>query len=346
MSYPHGQFPEDFSNPTRPLFPTWETMENEEQQQPQQTQQPQQQHRSQQPQQQQSDTHSPTGPPPHTPQQHPTIQLEESTHVVPSQQRSAYDDAPVRLYQVHQGSERPRQSMREVESHLHIDTLRSSSASTSAGPVRQTRSSQHQQQVHPYRRPPSATSAVPPTRQQPLVRFTSIQPSSSSVHSPAIPSPASVTSRLASYGSGIGSPVDTLLAPSVRHETRRLYLLRTDSHYDPESKKLIAMLEVPGVRKADVRVTLSTCTWNRVRQITVSGIARPVFPPASMSESTDGVPELTIRERKYGEFARTFAVPSDVNREDIEASMEDGVLTIKVPCGMPVHPNPEDIPVR
>lgn len=69
--------------------------------------------------------------------------------------------------------------------------------------------------------------------------------------------------------------MDTLLAPTARHEARgearRLFLLRTDSHYDPEAKKFVAMLEVPGVRKADVRVTLSTCPWNRVKQITVSG---------------------------------------------------------------------------
>ncbi|KAG5634722.1 hypothetical protein H0H81_001003, partial [Sphagnurus paluster] len=122
-----------------------------------------------------------------------------------------------------------------------------------------------------------------------------------------MPSPASATSRLASFGSGIGSPVDTQLAPTARQETRRMYLLRTDSHYDPETKKLIAMLEVPGVRKTDIRVTLSTCPWNRVKQITVSGIARSVLPPSDASS------EFTIRERKFGEFARTFAVPSDTN---------------------------------
>ncbi|KAG5645492.1 hypothetical protein DXG03_005900 [Asterophora parasitica] len=136
---------------------------------------------------------------------------------------------------------------------------------------------------------------------------------SPAVPSPVMPSPASVTSRLASYGSAIGSPVDTFMPPPTKPEPRRLYLLRTDSQYDPETKMLVAMLEVPGVRKADVKVTLSTCPWNRVRQITVSGIARPVFAPAASSESADGRPELTIRERKFGEFSRTFAVPSDVN---------------------------------
>ncbi|KAF8067806.1 hypothetical protein FPV67DRAFT_1562066 [Lyophyllum atratum] len=355
MSYPYGQYPgEIFSNPATPLtFPTWETMENEE------AQQAQQQHHTQQiqPPQQPSDLPSPTGPPPHTPLQHQTIQLEEPSHLVPSQPRPVYDDAPIRLHHVHQRPERQRESLRDSESQLlHVETSRSGAPSTSTtGPVRQPRSARHQQQqLHPYRRPSSAVSAAPPSRQQPLLRFASVQPSSSSmpspaVPSPAMPSPASATSRLASFGSGIGYVVLAVHGPYLRNapllDRQRLYLLRTDSYYDPESKRLVTMLEVPGVKKADVRVTLSTCPWNRVRQITVSGTSRPVFPPALASESADGGPELTIRERKFGEFARTFAVPSDTNREDIEASMEDGILTIKVPCGMPVHPNPEDIPI-
>ena len=67
------------------------------------------------------------------------------------------------------------------------------------------------------------------------------------------------------------------------------------------------MLELPGVKKADVRATLSTCHYNGVRQITVSGHTNPVFP---MSSETGG--DLTVRERKFGEFTRTFPVPVDI----------------------------------
>jgi HSP20 family molecular chaperone IbpA len=89
---------------------------------------------------------------------------------------------------------------------------------------------------------------------------------------------------------------------------RKRYIIRTDSNYDPESKVLTAMLELPGVKKADVRVTLSTCHYNGVRQITVSGHTNPVF-----AVSPEGIgADLTIRERKFGEFTRTFAVPTDI----------------------------------
>ena len=69
------------------------------------------------------------------------------------------------------------------------------------------------------------------------------------------------------------------------------------------------MLELPGVKKADVRVTLSTCYYNGVRQVTVSGYTNPVFPISS-----EGGPggDLTVRERKFGEFTRTFPVPADI----------------------------------
>jgi HSP20 family molecular chaperone IbpA len=83
------------------------------------------------------------------------------------------------------------------------------------------------------------------------------------------------------------------------------FIIRTDVHYDPESKVVTAMLELPGVKKADVSVTLSTSLYNRVKQVTVSGRSRPAFP-------LDSGHVHTVRERKFGVFTRTFAVPSDL----------------------------------
>ncbi|KAG6853385.1 hypothetical protein C0991_004846 [Blastosporella zonata] len=175
----------------------------------------------------------------------------------------------------------------------------------------------------------------------------------------------------------MGSPVDTQLVPPTRNrdreEPRRKWMLRTDSWFDPEAKKLRVMLEVPGVSKSDVRVTLSTCPWNRVKQITVTGVVRPVFPSVSAAESADGMrlEFTTIRERKFGEFERMFAVPAETNvrlslahlfeleilidffcflllfqREDVEVSMKSGILFINVPCGIPVAPDAEDVPIH
>lgn len=151
------------------------------------------------------------------------------------------------------------------------------------------------------------------------------------------------------------------------------YIIRTDVSYDRHHNMLTAVMELPGVKKgsSDLSVVLSTCIFNRVKQVTVSGIVRPVAPtfagavftgsgsasatttaaagagsgsaaasasaaPASAagaSGSSGGggagssalqtvagaaggseeasAAQLNVRERKYGEFTRTFAVPSE-----------------------------------
>lgn len=108
------------------------------------------------------------------------------------------------------------------------------------------------------------------------------------------------------------------------------------------------MLELPGVKKSQVRVILSTCYYNRVKQVTVYGRTRPVFPVVGFPpEEGEGPSDLTVRERKFGEFSRTFAVPGETKREDIDASMVDGILTLKIPCGMPAEADDaQDVPVR
>lgn len=62
------------------------------------------------------------------------------------------------------------------------------------------------------------------------------------------------------------------------------------------------MLELPGMKKSDLRITLATTLFNRVRQVTVSGHSRAPVPPS---------PGPTLRERKFGRFARAFPVPAD-----------------------------------
>jgi HSP20 family molecular chaperone IbpA len=80
------------------------------------------------------------------------------------------------------------------------------------------------------------------------------------------------------------------------------------------------MLELPGVKKSEVRVTLSTCYYNRVKQVTVYGRTRPVFPVSAFPEGIDGPPDLTVRERKFGDFSRTFAVPSETKVRSFSSS--------------------------
>lgn len=64
---------------------------------------------------------------------------------------------------------------------------------------------------------------------------------------------------------------------------------------------MTAMLELPGLKKTDLRFTLSVCPYSRVKQLSISGVSRPVLPEVGH----------TIHERNFGEFTRTLVVPPE-----------------------------------
>jgi len=102
-------------------------------------------------------------------------------------------------------------------------------------------------------------------------------------------------------------------APPAQPAKARGYIIRMDTHYDPDTHLLTAMLELPGVRREDLSVRLSTCSYNGVRQIRVSGVVHPPFPalggPGGLGEGVSGV---LVRERRYGPCSRVIPVPSDL----------------------------------
>jgi len=52
-------------------------------------------------------------------------------------------------------------------------------------------------------------------------------------------------------------------------------------------------------------------------------------PPAA-GEKTEQ-PKYWLRERKVGEFSRTFSLPSSVDQDGISAAFKDGILSVSVP---------------
>ena len=86
-----------------------------------------------------------------------------------------------------------------------------------------------------------------------------------------------------------------------QQDPTRRYIIRADVHYDGEQRVLTASLELPGLTRRDLSITLSTCLYNRVRQLVVVGRSKRPMPEA-------GYP---IKERRVGEFTRSFCVPPD-----------------------------------
>ena len=79
------------------------------------------------------------------------------------------------------------------------------------------------------------------------------------------------------------------------------------------------MIEIPGLRPEEIELTVE----NNV--LTVSGEKR--------WQKEDGKPEgeYHLLERRYGKFARAFALPHKVNAAAIQATCDQGVLTVVLP---------------
>ncbi len=88
-------------------------------------------------------------------------------------------------------------------------------------------------------------------------------------------------------------------------------------------------VELPGVKKEDVQITLE----NNV--LTIGGERK--FEKDVKQENYHRI------ERVYGSFARSFTVPGNLRHDQIQASFEDGVLTVTLPKADEAKPRKIDI---
>lgn len=97
-----------------------------------------------------------------------------------------------------------------------------------------------------------------------------------------------------------------------------------------EKDAFVFQLELPGVSPEAVEVTADGGV------LSVSGEKK--------SEEQRDEDRWHIVERVSGSFRRTFQLPQNVAEEKIDASFEDGVLTVRVPKAE--QPKPKKIEVR
>jgi HSP20 family protein len=84
-----------------------------------------------------------------------------------------------------------------------------------------------------------------------------------------------------------------------------------------DSNEIRIMAELPGVRPQDVKISLES------NLLTIHGQKQQVA-----EERTERVHRY---ERTYGQFERTFTLPSSVDAGNIKAKYEHGVLTVTLP---------------
>ncbi|KAF8621335.1 hypothetical protein AX15_007870 [Amanita polypyramis BW_CC] len=356
-----GPSGENYSTtPTTPIegldfqLPQWETVEREHQQHQQQQQ------RLQQEQQHQQQLSHPRSHPP-TPTMYQTIQLDEQAGAVPPPPPPRVVSSRMHIEGVplhdttHSGHGREGRSglintldysrlSPQSSDVLHPISISPTMASTNGLVSRQTRA---RPEPHPYKRPQSALGTKTPTiplrqmQEGSTRRSSTAHPPSSmqAVRSASAGSSSKSTATATQRRSGPSSP-----NPDAFEEMGKTYIIRADVNVDLESKVFTALLELPGVRRDEVRVTLSSCRYNGVKQVTIAGRTRDPF--ITSSEGGQGLGKV-VKERRYGRFIRTFAVSPDTKSEDIDVSMEDGILTLKINSAPTfVDPQIEEVPIR
>ncbi|MBL8097220.1 MAG: Hsp20/alpha crystallin family protein [Anaerolineales bacterium] len=90
---------------------------------------------------------------------------------------------------------------------------------------------------------------------------------------------------------------------------------------------------VPGLKAEDLTI--------EVLGNTVSIRGEVKSEPAT---ETDG--DWLVRERTYGKFARTFRLPAELDSEKVEASLEAGILTVRLPKAESARPKAISIKVK
>lgn len=91
--------------------------------------------------------------------------------------------------------------------------------------------------------------------------------------------------------------------------------------FSENEKEFIVRLEVPGIPKDDLEVTVDG------RTLTVSG--RREFEKEEKSE------DYFWRERQQGRFVRVVQLPGAVNAANVAAACEEGVMTVRLPKAEP-----------
>ncbi|OAX43203.1 HSP20-like chaperone [Rhizopogon vinicolor AM-OR11-026] len=96
---------------------------------------------------------------------------------------------------------------------------------------------------------------------------------------------------------------------------------KMDLHENPETKTVTATMELPGLKSEDLVIEVQ---GNR---LTVSGEAK------RSKNHEKGT--YAVQERSYGKFSRSIQIPQGIKTEEVQAKIENGVLTVTFPKAAP-----------
>ncbi|KAJ3970258.1 hypothetical protein EV361DRAFT_995240 [Lentinula raphanica] len=150
----------------------------------------------------------------------------------------------------------------------------------------------------------------------------------------------------------------------LRTVTKTFNVPRMDCFYNSDLDTIRLSVELPGIRRDNLRVILYNDAVLRQRGIQVWGFTVPpqwelggggnnnplgsatmqpsnLLPPAadpalSLRLNYGCPPNFSTRERKHGEFYWFFPLPAKTTAKDIRVELNAGVLTISVVCPKPL----------
>ena len=89
-----------------------------------------------------------------------------------------------------------------------------------------------------------------------------------------------------------------------------------------EKGEVTVTLDMPGVKKKDLSISIENS------ELRVTG--------KRDDEDTSGT--YLVRERRYGDFSNSFTLDDTIDQNNVEASLESGLLTIKLHLREEVKP--------
>lgn len=115
----------------------------------------------------------------------------------------------------------------------------------------------------------------------------------------------------------IENEMDRWMSGSLLPESYEGYDFSPSCNVKETAKEYLVQFDIPGIKKEDVKIELDN------NRLTVSGERK------EKKEEKDS--KSFFSESFYGSFMRSFALPKTVDEAKVDASYEDGVLTIKIP---------------
>jgi len=106
--------------------------------------------------------------------------------------------------------------------------------------------------------------------------------------------------------------------PEERTRDVRCYVPRTDIYETNDD--IFVMADIPGADENNIDVTLEK------NKLTISARVEPELPQGYA---------LVYAEYGIGDFERSFTVSEDIDRDHIEATVKNGVLSLKLPKAGP-----------